>query len=72
MNYIAQYNDLLQRGEIPACRRVKAVYARLAEETRTPGQYVFDEAKADRPIAFMWGCMNTITNTPTPYKGVSA
>ena len=53
MNYIAQYNDLLQRGEIPACRRVKAVYARLAEETRTPGQYVFDEAKADRPIAFI-------------------
>ena len=53
MNYITQYNDLLQRGEIPACRRVKAVYARLAEETRTPGQYVFDEAKADRPIAFI-------------------
>ena len=53
MNYIAQYNDLLQRGEIPACRRVKAVYARLTEETRTPGQYVFDEAKADRPIAFI-------------------
>lgn len=53
MNYITQYNDLLQRGEIPACRRVKAVYARLAEETRTPGQYAFDEAKADRPIAFI-------------------
>ena len=53
MNYITQYNDLLQRGEIPACRRVKAVYARLTEETRTPGQYVFDEAKADRPIAFI-------------------
>ena len=45
MNYITRYNDLLQRGEIPACRRIKAVYARLAEETRTPGQYVFDEAK---------------------------
>lgn len=53
MNYITQYNDLLQRGEIPACRRVKAVYARLSEETQTPGQYVFDEAKADRPIAFI-------------------
>ena len=53
MNYITQYNDLMQRGEIPACRRVKAVYARLAEETRTPGQHVFDEAKADRPIAFI-------------------
>ena len=53
MNYITRYNDLLQRGEIPACRRIKAVYARLALETRKPGQYVFDEAKADRPITFI-------------------
>ncbi|NLU24714.1 MAG: terminase large subunit [Clostridiales bacterium] len=53
MNYIMHYNDLLQRGKIPACRRIKAVYARLAAETQTPGQYVFDEAKADRPIAFI-------------------
>ena len=53
MNYIRQYNDLLQRGEIPACRRIKAVYARLAAETTAPGKYVFDEAKANRPIAFI-------------------
>jgi len=53
VNYIRQYNDLLQRGEIPACRRIKAVYARLAAETAAPGKYVFDEAKANRPIAFI-------------------
>lgn len=53
MNYIRQYNDLLQRGEIPACRRIKAVYARLAAESAAPGKYVFDEAKASRPIAFI-------------------
>ena len=53
MNYIKQYNDLLQRGEIPACRRIKAVYARLAAESAAPGKYVFDEAKANRPIAFI-------------------
>lgn len=53
MNYITQYNDLLQRGEIPACRRIKAVYARLAAETAAPGKYIFDEAKASRPIAFI-------------------
>ena len=53
VNYITQYNDLLQRGEIPACRRIKAVYARLAAETVAPGKYVFDEAKANRPIAFI-------------------
>ena len=53
MNYIRQYNDLLQRGEISACRRIKAVYARLAAESAAPGKYVFDEAKASRPIAFI-------------------
>ena len=53
MNYITQYNDLLQRGKIPACRRIKAVYARLAAETAAPGKYIFDEAKASRPIAFI-------------------
>lgn len=53
VNYITQYNDLLQRGEIPACRRIKAVYARLAAETAAPGKYIFDEAKANRPIAFI-------------------
>lgn len=53
MNYITQYNDLLQRGEIPASRRVKTVYARLAAATAAPGRYVFDEARAERPIAFI-------------------
>lgn len=53
VNYITQYNDLLQRGEIPACRRIKAVYARLAAETAAPGKYIFDEAKASRPIVFI-------------------
>ena len=53
MNYIKQYNDLLERGEIPACRRIKAVYERLAKECDTPGRYVFDEEKASRPIAFI-------------------
>ena len=53
VNYITQYNDLLQRSEIPACRRIKAVYARLAAETAAPGKYIFDEAKASRPIAFI-------------------
>lgn len=53
VNYIKQYNDLLERGEIPACRRIKAVYARLAKECDTPDRYVFDEEKASRPIAFI-------------------
>ena len=51
--YSTAATTLLQRGEIPACRRIKAVYARLAAETEAPGKYVFDEAKASRPIDFI-------------------
>lgn len=54
MNYITLYNDALQRGEIPAGRRIKAVYARLAAESLQPGgRYAFDEEKASRPIEFI-------------------
>ena len=54
MNCIAAYNDLLDRGEIPAGRRIKAVYARLAAESLQPGgKYAFDEEKANRPIEFI-------------------
>lgn len=54
MNCIVQYNDALRRGEIPACRRIKSVYARLAAETQDDGgRYVFDEQRANRPIEFI-------------------
>ena len=54
MNYICQYNELIQSGKIVASRRVKQVYARLAAATaETDGQYVFDENRANRPIAFI-------------------
>ena len=54
MNYIKQYNDLLQSGKIVASRRVKQVYARLAAATRDcSGNYIFDEARGERPIAFI-------------------
>ena len=54
MNCITAYNDLLQRGEIPASRRIKAVYARLAAGSmQDGGKYTFDEEKANRPIEFI-------------------
>lgn len=54
MNYIRLYHDALRRGEIPACKRIKAVYARLAAETeQDDGRYVFDEQRANRPIEFI-------------------
>ena len=52
MNYITEYNSLLQSGKIVASRRVKQVYARLAAATaETSGEYIFDESRADRPVA---------------------
>ena len=54
MNYIAEYNNLIQSGKIAASRRVRQVYARLAAATaETSGLYVFDETRASRPIAFI-------------------
>jgi phage terminase large subunit-like protein len=54
MNYITEYNNRLRAGEIPACRRVKAVYARLADDlTKREGNYHFDLARANRPIEFI-------------------
>ena len=54
MNYITEYNSLIQSGEIVASRRVKQIYSRLAAATAgTSGQYIFDENRADRPITFI-------------------
>ncbi len=54
MNYIIEYNNKIQSGEIVTSRRVKAVYARLAAACmETNGQYIFDESRANRPIAFI-------------------
>ena len=54
MNYITEYNNLIHAGKIVASRRVKQVYARLAAATaETSGQYIFDESRANRPIAFI-------------------
>ena len=54
MNYITEYNAKIQSGEIAASRRVKAVYARFAADTNSiRGGYMFDEARANRPIEFI-------------------
>jgi len=54
MNHIIEYNEKIQSGEIAASRRVRAVYARLASAAdHTGGRYIFDVARANRPIAFI-------------------
>ncbi len=55
MNWIREYNDRIQAGEIITSGRVKAVYARLAAATPPcgSGSYHFDEARGERPIQFI-------------------
>lgn len=53
MNYIREYNDKIQSGEIITSRRVKEVYARLVKDMDNPDcPYYFDEKTANRPIEF--------------------
>jgi phage terminase large subunit-like protein len=53
MNYIEQYFEKIQSGEIVTSKRIKAVYSRLVCDLHNPGQYHFDEKKALRPIEFI-------------------
>lgn len=54
MNYIREYYEAISSGEINACRRVKAVYKRLAEEMDdADAWYYFDEETGERPIQFI-------------------
>lgn len=53
MNYIREYNDKIQSGEIITSRRVKEVYARLVKDMDDSDcPYYFDEKTANRPIEF--------------------
>jgi len=57
MNYISEYNDKIQSGEIVTSKRVKAVYSRLASAcypvAKHDNPYIFDENRANRPIEFI-------------------
>ncbi len=56
MNYIKEYNKMIQSGEIVACKRIKSIYKQLAKESEMKlisGKYVFDEARGSRPITFI-------------------
>lgn len=53
-NYILEYNDKIQSGEIVAGKWIKKIYARLADDIINPKDpYVFDIKLATKPIAFI-------------------
>lgn len=53
MNYIREYYGKIASGEVAVSAKVRKVYKRLLEEMEAPGQYIFDEKKAVRPIEFI-------------------
>ena len=53
MNWIKEYADKIEAGEIVTSKRVRKVYARLVYDMDNPGKYRFDETKANRPIEFI-------------------
>ena len=53
-NYILEYWDKIQKGEIVACRRLKQQYQKLVDEINNPkDHWVFDIEKANQPIEFI-------------------
>lgn len=54
MNFIQQYWDEIKAGRVVVSKRVRVIYKKLAADTvKTTGDYIFDEARAARPIQFM-------------------
>lgn len=52
-NYIIEYNNKIQSGEIVACKKIKSVYQHLVDSIEHPTEFKFDIEKANRPIEFM-------------------
>ncbi|OUM85696.1 MAG: terminase [Bacillus thermozeamaize] len=53
-NYILEYWNKIQSGEVQACRRLKQQYQKLVDELENPRDpWVFDLEKANRPIEFI-------------------
>lgn len=54
MNYIREYWEKIQFGEIAACKRLKQQYQKLVYELDHPRDpWIFDEEKASKPIEFI-------------------
>ena len=53
-NYILEYWEKIQSGEVQACRRLKQQYQKLVDELERPRDpWVFDLERANRPIEFI-------------------
>lgn len=54
MNYIKQYYNEIEKGNIVAGKKIKKIYKRLLEESENDSlPFYFDEAVGERPIIFI-------------------
>jgi len=53
LNYVLEYWQAIETGQVVVSRRVRQIYERLTREIESPGRYVFDPEKASRPIEFI-------------------
>lgn len=53
MNYIKEYFNKIETGEIVTSKRVYNVYKKLVYNIDNPDTFIFDEEKANRPIEFI-------------------
>lgn len=52
-NYVLAYWQAIEAGDVVVSKRVRQQYERLAQEIASPGRYIFDVDKANRPIEFI-------------------
>lgn len=53
-NFIEAYLDEIKAGKCIVCKRTRRQYERLVDDIHHPkGGYIFDQARAERPIAFI-------------------
>lgn len=53
LNYIEEYYRQIKRGDIVASRRITKQYEKLIDDMYNHPQYIYDHAKAERPIKFI-------------------
>ncbi len=53
MNYIREYHNTIQSGEMVVNAHIKKLYEKISQDLDNPGTYTFDVDKATKPIEFV-------------------
>lgn len=63
---IEEYNDALQSGRIPACKKLKAVYKHLVKNIKNPGKFHYSQEAAQKAVDFIenFCCIPKMRGTP--------